>query len=375
MNRKTALRVGCCITPHGLGHAARVCAVLEALTRLVPVHFEIISTAPAWFFNESLSPDCYTLHPIISDVGLVQEDSLRENLEQTLIRLAELYPLPEALLMRAAAVFADCQLVLTDIAPLGIVAARRLGIPSVLLENFTWDWIYRQYVHDWPEFAPHIHYLEQVYSRADYHLQAEPVCQPVDCDLLLPPVARFRRQGRAELRNRLQLQEEELVVLLTMGGIGTGSGSEISLPELTAVEGLSFVLSGQQGTDMVVRDNLRLLPRNSGIYHPDLVAACDAVIGKIGYSTLAEVYWADIPFAYIRRSGFRESAPLAAFIDSNMRSMEITEAQFRENSWLAVMPQLHRLMDTGADQMARKKRADENGALVAASFLAAVLNG
>jgi hypothetical protein len=33
------------------------------------------------------------------------------------------------------------------------------------------------------------------------------------------------------------------------------------------------------------KQNLVLLPHHSGFYHPDLVNASDAVIGKVGYST------------------------------------------------------------------------------------------
>ncbi|MCI5143265.1 MAG: hypothetical protein D3909_16375 [Candidatus Electrothrix sp. ATG1] len=184
MQTRSLVHIGCCITPHGLGHAARACAVMEALSRRIPVHYTIVSMAPAWFLTESLTAS-YTLHPLQTDVGLVQYDALREDLEQTLKALnAFFYPFQPELLDQLAALFADCQLVLCDIAPVGIAAtsqARKLygaEVRSVLLENFTWDWIYQQYLTSHPEFTPFIHYLEQLYSTADYHIQAEPVCAP-----------------------------------------------------------------------------------------------------------------------------------------------------------------------------------------------------
>jgi len=44
------------VTPHGLGHASRSAAVMEALGRREQdVAFEIVTTVPEWFFSQSLS--------------------------------------------------------------------------------------------------------------------------------------------------------------------------------------------------------------------------------------------------------------------------------------------------------------------------------
>ena len=361
MATTTPIRVGCCITPHGFGHAARACAVMEALSARSAVCFEIVTTVPEWFFAESLTAP-YTLHPISCDIGLVQRSSLEEDVEQTLDLLDRFYPLDQYLVDRVAAVFEDCRFVICDIAPLGIAAARRAGAVSVLVENFTWDWIYQPYLEQWPGFSPHISYLRQLYRDADYHLQAEPVCEPGDCDLLTAPIARQRRQNPFVIRDRLQVAATDTLVLVTMGGV---PGTEIDLTRMAAMD-QCFILPGQAEEEMVVRGNLRLLPPDSGIYHPDLVAACDAVIGKVGYSTLAEVYQAGVPFGYIRRPEFRESPPLAAFIDREMVSMEIPWEQFKDNAWLDRVPELC--------TRPRDRSRKENGAAAAAAYLINLLN-
>jgi UDP-N-acetylglucosamine:LPS N-acetylglucosamine transferase len=71
-----------------------------------------------------------------------------------------------------------------------------------------------------------------------------------------------------------------------------------------------------------------------------LVNASDAVIGKLGYSTLAEVYHAGVPFGYIPRSGFRESKTMAGYVEKNMPSVAIEEADFYNSSWLSQLPEL-----------------------------------
>ncbi len=222
---------------------------MEELSRRIPVHYKIVSTAPTWFFAESLTAS-YTLYPLQTDVGLAQHDALREDLDQTLEQLHAFYPLQPELLDQLAALFADCQLVLCDIAPVGIAAAaqarKQYGaeVRSVLLENFTWDWIYQPYLASHPEFADIIHYLQELYSQADYHVQAEPVCAPGKVDLLAPPIARAActcGQTRTEIRQMLALQEENKVVLVTMGGI---EGTELPLDRMRACQDFCFVVPG-----------------------------------------------------------------------------------------------------------------------------------
>ncbi|MCI5126387.1 MAG: hypothetical protein D3925_18400 [Candidatus Electrothrix sp. AR5] len=366
-----SLQIGCCITPHGLGHAARACAVMEELSRRIPIHYKIVSTAPTWFFAESLTAS-YTLYPLQTDVGLAQHDALREDLDQTVEQLYAFYPLRPELLDQLAALFADCQLVLCDIAPVGIAAAaqarKQYGaeVRSVLLENFTWDWIYHPYLGSHPEFDGIIDYLQGLYSQADYHIQAKPICAPSKADLLAPPIARAActcEQARTEIRQMLGLQEEKKVVLVTMGGI---EGTELPLDRMRACQNFCFVLPGQARERIEAEGNLLFLSADSAIRHPDLIAACDAVIGKVGYSTLAEVYQAGIPFAYISREWFRESRPLADFIAREMPSLPLTEEVFRQQDLSDMLTDLCRLP--------RQDRKEEGGASVVAEFLLRLLS-
>ncbi len=75
-----------------------------------------------------------------------------------------------------------------------------------------------------------------------------------------------------------------------MGGIG----SEYPfLEQIEHADGVYFIIPG--GSEQVVkRGSLILLAHHSEFYHPDLVEAANAVIGKLGYSTLAETYLAGI---------------------------------------------------------------------------------
>lgn len=108
-----------------------------------------------------------------------------------------------------------------------------------------------------------------------------------------------------------------------------------------------------------------MLPHDSEYFHPDLVTASDALIGKVGYSTVAEVYWAGIPFGYIERRAFRESPTLVSFIKSQMKGLAIEERDFYEGSFLSRLPQLL--------AMPRMERQPPNGAEQAADFISRLM--
>jgi hypothetical protein len=85
-----------------------------------------------------------------TDTGVVQIDSLRLDIEDTARRAAAFYRdfdrrvADEASLLRRG----GATVVIGDAPPLAIAAAHHAGVPSAVIANFTWDWIYAYY----PEF-------------------------------------------------------------------------------------------------------------------------------------------------------------------------------------------------------------------------------
>ncbi len=349
------LRIGCCITPHGFGHAARSAAILAAIGRRVDIEPVLCTTVPHWFFADSLSMP-FSCHELTIDIGLVQKNSLVEDLPATLQALNAFYPLSEKRIERVAEIFKDCSCILCDIAPLGIAAAGRLGIPSVLIENFTWDWIYKGYLDRENGFRPHVEYLQSMYRQADYHLQTIPICHRSPGAVPIAPVSRVRKTDRTEIRRLLAIDEQDRVVLMTMGGIG---GDAYDIRPLQR-EGAVFLLAGQ-GESLPASGNLRFLSRECGIFHPDLIGACDLVVGKVGYSTLAEVYSAGIPWAYVPRKAFPESQVLVDFIRQNHMGSEVSADDLHSGAWLRLLPELI--------NMQREIGPRENGADAAAGFI------
>jgi hypothetical protein len=326
------------VSPHGFGHAARMAAVMDAMAQRRPsLEFHVLTTVPRWFFSDSLNLD-FKLHRLVTDVGLVQRTALNEDLDATVRRLDRVYDPAAGALDRMAMRISRlrCRVVICDISPLGLAAAHRLGLPSVLVENFTWDWIYRGYG-DVPDgLTAHADRMASLFDLADLRIQAEPCCQPVRHATAVAPVARSRRRTTAEVRRLLGVPHRAPMVLLTMGGL---SWDYLSLQRLEGHPEAHFVVPGG-GPSTSRNGRLLVLPFRSEFFHPDLVAASDLVVGKLGYSTVAETLQSGAAMAYIGRPGFRESPVLADYVRRATPAVEISQTAFDDGSWLEAIENL-----------------------------------
>ena len=328
------------------------------------IRFEIFTTVPAWFFEESLRGP-FSYHALLNDVGLVQEGPLRANLPRTVTCLDEFLPFKQSRLEELARDVErlGCALIVCDISPMGIAVAREAGVPSILVENFTWDWVYREYEVEETGFSPHIAYLETLFALADFHIQTAPVCSKRSVDLAIGPVSRMARNGRLSVRKRLGIPEQTPMVVITMGGIPEKHGF---IDQLAESKCACFVVPGV-GTLAKTVGNVILLPHRSQFFHPDLVHAADAVVGKVGYSTLAEVYHAGVPYGYIKRSRFQESEVLSEYVTDFMNGFAIDASEFQSGDWILRIPELLDLPHV--------RREEPNGAEQVADFVLDALNG
>ena len=326
-------RLALFVTPHGFGHAARSAAVVEALGALVPgLEVELWTSVPEWLFRESLSVP-FRYRYLECDVGLVQRSPVEEDLPATVAALERWWAAVEELHLGqvAAALVAErCDLVVCDIAPFGLLAARAAGVPSVLMENFTWDWIYEGMVAAEPRLASWVSRLASRFALADLHLQLEPICRPVAGALAIPPVARSPHQDRDAVRERLGVAPERRLVLVSLGGVAHRLER---LGRLFGREDCVFVLPGAADRESW-EGNLRRLPHHSPIHHPDLVAAADLVVGKLGYSTVAETVAASTRVLYVPRPGFRESAVLERHVAERLPAQAIAWRELESGEWV-----------------------------------------
>jgi hypothetical protein len=351
------------VSPHGFGHAARAAAVMSAVHEMRPsIGFEIFTEVPMWFFEGSLDGPFF-YHSLKTDIGLVQRTPFQEDLCETLKVLDQFFPFKRSFVADLGAKLTQlsCNLVICDIAPMGIEVAREAGISSLLVENFTWDWIYARYTDFHGGANRHVAYLRGLFDAATYHVQCTPVCCPREVDLSTGPVSRSSRIPAPQIRKQLGLLEEARVVTITTGGV---AGQYAFLEALKQQPDIHFLIPGGSHIQEN-RENLILLPHHSAFFHPDLINASDAVIGKIGYSTLAEVYHAGVPFGYVNRPSFPETEILTAYARTHMKGFQIEQAEFEGAGWMRYPEKLISFPRIPMDQ--------PNGAVEIARFILSIL--
>jgi hypothetical protein len=280
----------------------------------------------------------YRRVPVASDPGMVQRGPFDADLDATARALdAWLDGIDEAAESVAAELeSAGSAVVLCDIDALGILAAAQAGIPSVLIENFRWDWIYAELPEATDALRDAARRIGAIYRRADLHLQVAPVCDPVERAVKIDlPVARAARASRDEARAELGLGPAERVVLVTMGGV---PGEEPPLDALWRRSDLTFVLTGAARTERL-RNVLRLA-QSEPLYLPDLVRASDGVVAKLGYSTAAETWREGRPMMRVTRPLWPETPAMSLWAARNVPGFEIDDSALRSGEWMARLDEL-----------------------------------
>jgi hypothetical protein len=288
------VRVGIVCSAHGFGHVARQIAVAEALyARGAQVSF--FTAAPAAVVHADL-PDV-TVVPWAVDVGIVQRDSLNEDVPATVAAVAE--RCAEARIDALAAALSGFDRVIVDVAPAGLEAARRAGRAPLAVGNFDWAWIYRHYpeLRGWAE-----QFAEWQAPHAALALDPGPGMHGFASVEHVGLVGRRRDPARVAAENL-----DGRRVLVSFGGFGL-DGVDALLPRIA---GVTWVLAPPM--PRLERPDCAWAP---GVSFPALIAGVDAVLTKPGYGIHAESALAGTPVVWLDRGPF----PEAPFLEVAMRA-------------------------------------------------------
>ncbi len=349
--------IGFFITPHGFGHAARAAALMQSLCKLnAALELHLFTQVPEHFFTEShISQFNYV--DLKCDLGLVQISSLDADLSASATALNQFIPFDRGWVEHLAeeVVRRQLKVLICDIAPLGIAVAEKAGIPSILIENFTWDWIYQPLIRQEPRFEALCEKFDHIFTQATFRLQTQPICLPSSQALLsVEPVSRQIYQTREAVRQHWPLDKDKDTVFVTMGGV---SENAPFIELLTQFDSVQFILTGV--AESFCRGNVWAIANAQPIYTPDLINASDAMVAKTGYSTLSEAWATGIPVACVTRESFRESWILQQFVEQQLHGFSMNESRYRDGAWLySEMPQLlgqkrREARANGADELAR----------------------
>ena len=319
------------ISGHGFGHSSRVAAVINELLREYPGLKVIIKTsAPEWFYREQIHHS-FSFSRLECDTGVIQFDSLNLDPQRSLETYADFFSgMEEAI--AAEVEFArreDPGLIIGDIPPLSFEVADRIGVPSLGIANFSWDWIYEPYLEQNPEYHYLISSIRAGYRKAGLLLRlpfaGEMTAFRESRDI--PLIARRSDLAANQVRKKLLLPPGPPLIILSFGGFSLG---EEYYRRLTEIDGCLWLASERVGFDLpgirnIRREELRAL----GLGYPDLVSAADVVITKPGYGILSECIANRTKMLYTSRGEFREYPILVEGVKSYLPSAFISQEKLR----------------------------------------------
>jgi hypothetical protein len=352
------LRIACFVSSHGFGHATRISAVISQLSQKTKsLEVYIFSQTPSWFWYLNLPHNCIVrVIEEVTDIGLVQQGPFHHSLINTHSRISQWLPFSESRLKKPLSLLVkqDPHLILSDISPLGIELGNRLQIPSILIENFTWDWIYQSYLNQYREFEQVINRLKKIYLKADLRIQCLPFCEKKDNCPSIKPIFRPPKIGRDVVYSKLGLNSNDKYLILTTGGI------PMEHQVLECYKDFYIIIPGNYSS--IKRTNrLIYLPMNCELPFIDLVKSSQLVIGKAGYGTVSECWGMNIPFLGVFRDKFPESKVLRKFCQENLCFNEISHSSFISGSWLENWKELKPIQKMNQPKL--------NGAIQAADLI------
>ena len=332
------MNIGCFISCHGYGHATRCLGIVQKLADLKKIDVSIFSTLPNWFLEENLNGITFHNNQVTTDIGLVQEGPFKHDLFSTIQQLEQFLKFDDPKIERIQKLLQKktFDLLICDISPLGIYIGKKLGIPVCLVENFTWDWIYQEYLPKNTQFKKPISVLKSIFDLADLHIQTNPICEKKNDSFKVNPIFRPARKNVYETKESLNIQPDQNTILVTTGGIPQ---SYAFVEKIRADKKNFYILTGSYESEYFDK-NFCLLPHRNKFYFPDLVSAANCVVGKVGYGTVAESWGTQKPLIGVYRHEFRESEPMKKFVDKNLPGFEISYESFIEGSWIKQVGQL-----------------------------------
>ncbi|KAG2699807.1 hypothetical protein I3760_07G206200 [Carya illinoinensis] len=319
------------VTGHGFGHATRVVEVVRHLI-LAGHDVHVVTGAPEFVFTSEIQSPRLFIRKVLLDCGAVQADALTVDRLASLEKYSVTAVLPRASILETEVAWLNsikADLVVSDVVPVACRAAADAGIRSVCVTNFSWDFIYAEYVMDAGNHHRSIVWeIAEDYSHCEFLIRLPGYCpMPAFRDVIdVPLVVRRLHRSRKEVRKELEIGEDVKLVILNFGGQPAGW----NLKEEYLPSGWLCLVCGASDTQDLPPNFVKLA---KDAYTPDLMAASDCMLGKIGYGTVSEALAYKLPFVFVRRDYFNEEPFLRNMLEYYQGGVEMIRRDLLTGHW------------------------------------------
>lgn len=344
------------ITDHGFGHAVRSLEVIRHFLQRSP-HTEIIvvSKIPEFLIKENVAASIPMRRRSL-DIGLVQKDSIKFDLEATLRALQALYDNQDILVADEVDFLEtrSIQGIVCDIPFLPFTAAFRLRIPSIGISNFTWDWIYQAYANSDPRWHPLVDWIRESYQKCTLLLQLPMHGDCTACPTIedVPLIARRAKRTREETREILGLESEDKTYLISAVALDLDEKAELRLRNMSDIVFLY---------KRPLKFSFGICLDDYPVSYADVVAAVDGVVTKPGYGIVSECLVNSTPIIYTDRGAFPEYDILVQKMTKYLPTSYISSSDLYAAHWESAIQDLEKqprripaIQANGAEVCARR---------------------
>ncbi|KAG0472232.1 hypothetical protein HPP92_016778, partial [Vanilla planifolia] len=170
--------------------------------------------------------------------------------------------------------------------------------------------------------------IAEDYSHCELLLRLPGYCpMPAFRDVIdVPLVVRRLHKSRAEVRKELGLGDDVKLVIFNFGGQPAGW----TLKQNWLPVGWLCLVCGASEKQVLPPNFIRLA---KDAYTPDLIAASDCMLGKIGYGTFSEALAYKLPFVFVRRDYFNEEPFLRNMLEYYQGGVEMIRRDLLTGRW------------------------------------------
>ncbi|XP_074582101.1 L-arabinokinase-like isoform X1 [Curcuma longa] len=170
--------------------------------------------------------------------------------------------------------------------------------------------------------------IAEDYSHCELLLRLPGYCpMPAFRDVIdVPLVVRRLHKSRTQIREELGIGNDVKVVIFNFGGQPAGW----NLKQEWLPDGWLCLVCGASDKQELPPNFVKLA---KDAYTPDVIAASDCMLGKIGYGTVSEALAYKLPFVFVRRDYFNEEPFLRNMLEYYQGGVEMIRRDLLTGHW------------------------------------------
>ncbi len=324
--------IWCAISAHGLGHAAQIIPVLNALGAVVDdVHVILRTTVPSSIFQENLKIS-WELQPVQQDIGCLQRGPLEIDIEGTWAAYQAFHKRWDERVSQEsqAMLHAKVDLVISNISYLAIASAFHGQCSAVAIASLSWDQVLKPFLQPLRSEHQSIYeHIRQEYAKADCLIRLHPgIDMPAFSSVIdTGPSFPLAEVSFQDVRKILGIATADKLVLIAFGGIPL---TALPLEQMEDCQGYHFLVGGISLKSS--RGRIHAIEKIT-LPFKEIMKQADVVMTKPGYATITSAVHYGIPVVYVRRKNFADESSLVDYVHQYGRAVELTRDDFESGEW------------------------------------------